>query len=181
MLLDNDIDLLIHLGDIGTVDVIDALAVVAPGSDRQIEARMVFGNTDWDRDALREYATDLDIAVDDEGGTLDLRGGELAFCHGDSGQVMARALAREVRYLCHGHTHRRLDERVNQTRVINPGALFRAPRVHRGRARHRMRRAAVPCRGRALKRRAVSAMMRQQREQRRVARRTYRLGHNDHG
>ena len=126
ILLGERVDLLIHLGDIGTVDVIDALAVAAPGFDRQIAAHLVFGNTDWDRDVLREYALDLDITVDDEVGTLPVDGGELVFCHGDDGQVMQEAIARDARYLCHGHTHRRLDERVNQTRVINPGALFRA-------------------------------------------------------
>ena len=126
VLLNDHVDLLLHLGDIGTVDVIDALAVAAPGADRQIDARIVFGNTDWDREALREYAHDLDIIVDDGVGTLDLREGELMFCHGDDGQALRQALARNVRYLCHGHTHRTLDERVNQTRVINPGALFRA-------------------------------------------------------
>ena len=54
---------LIHLGDIGTVEVIDALCVTLPESGTQIPAHLVFGNTDWDTDALAEYAQDLDIAV----------------------------------------------------------------------------------------------------------------------
>ena len=33
-----------------------------------------------------------------------------------------------VAYLCHGHTHATRDERLGPTRVINPGALFRARR-----------------------------------------------------
>jgi hypothetical protein len=41
---------------------------------------------------------------------------------------MRSALAQGVDYLCHGHTHVVRDERIGQTRVINPGALFRAAR-----------------------------------------------------
>jgi predicted phosphodiesterase len=39
---------------------------------------------------------------------------------------MERAIAEGARYLCHGHTHRQADDRQGSTRVLNPGALFRA-------------------------------------------------------
>lgn len=126
MLLTHGAELLLHLGDVGTVEVIDALAVARPGSDRQIESHVVFGNTDWDADSLDAYAHDLGVAVDHPAGRLGVEGGELVFCHGHEPQVIADALARRVRYLCHGHTHRTLDVRRGPTRVINPGALFRA-------------------------------------------------------
>lgn len=125
-LLEQGVEVIIHLGDIGTVEVIDALAVNRPGTDEQLEARIVFGNTDWDADGLAEYADDLGIRVDDPVGRLDLPEGELAFCHGHRPDDLSRALADHVRYLCHGHTHRTLDSRQGATRVINPGALFRA-------------------------------------------------------
>jgi predicted phosphodiesterase len=41
---------------------------------------------------------------------------------------MDQALAEDVDYLLHGHTHELRDERVGATRIINPGALHRAPR-----------------------------------------------------
>lgn len=125
-LLDQGADVLLHLGDVGTVEVIDALAAHAPGQGRQIEAHVVFGNTDWDAAALGDYARDLGIAVDHPLGRLALRGGALVFCHGHVAADMQRALAEGARYLCHGHTHRALDQRAGPTRVINPGALFRA-------------------------------------------------------
>ena len=125
-LVNEGAELLVHLGDVGTVDVIDALAVNAPGSDQQIEAHLVFGNTDWDADALADYAEDLGIQVDHPTGRLTLPAGELVFCHGHMPADMQQALAEHVRYLCHGHTHRTLDVHQGDTRVINPGALFRA-------------------------------------------------------
>jgi len=97
VLLDQGAELLIHLGDVGTVEVIDALAVNAPGSDRQIEAHLVFGNTDWDAPALADYAQDLGITVDHPVGRLTLPDGELVFCHGHVPADLAQALDQHVR------------------------------------------------------------------------------------
>ena len=129
MLLKQGAQRLIHLGDVGTVEVIDALCVAHPGNanhDEQVPAHLVFGNTDWDLDALEEYADDLDVQVDHPVGRLPVDGGELVFCHGHEAKPMQEALDGGVKYLCHGHTHRRADERSGPTRIINPGALFRA-------------------------------------------------------
>jgi predicted phosphodiesterase len=41
---------------------------------------------------------------------------------------MQEAVAEGANYLLHGHTHEPRDERIESTRVINPGALFRARR-----------------------------------------------------
>jgi predicted phosphodiesterase len=41
---------------------------------------------------------------------------------------MESALEDGVDFLLHGHTHEVRDERVGSTRIINPGALFRARR-----------------------------------------------------
>lgn len=130
LLCAQDADLLLHLGDVGTVEVIDALC--APGKDGtgQLEAHVVFGNTDWDTHTLQRYAQDLGITVDHPLGRLDLGdGGEVVFCHGHEQDCMDAALREQPhapRYLCHGHTHRAADTRVGPTRIINPGALFRA-------------------------------------------------------
>lgn len=125
-LLEAGAEMLLHLGDIGTVEVIDALAVESPHDGEQIPARIVFGNTDWDTRELGEYAEDLGIAVDHPAGRIALESGELAYCHGHETAPMEQAMADGVRYLCHGHTHRTLDTRRGDTRIINPGALFRA-------------------------------------------------------
>jgi putative phosphoesterase len=43
--------------------------------------------------------------------------------HGDREDVLDALFSIEPDYLLHGHTHRRRDEWVGPTRVINPGAL----------------------------------------------------------
>jgi len=125
--LEHGAQALIHLGDIGSVEVIDALITPPPGSDEPVEAHVVFGNTDWDLHDLARYAEDMGIHVDHPIGRITLPdGGILAYCHGHETEPMDKALRDGVRYLCHGHTHRASDTKKGATRIINPGALFRA-------------------------------------------------------
>lgn len=126
--------MLIHLGDVGSVEVIDELAVHQPDSDTPVPARLVFGNSDWDIGPLGAYAESLGIHVDHPVGQIELppnppdasTPGKLIFCHGHLPQDMAHALAEEPAYLCHGHSHQAADNRSGPTRIINPGALCRA-------------------------------------------------------
>lgn len=54
--------------------------------------------------------------------TLD--GYSLVMIHGDNEDLLGNLIASgRYAYLFHGHTHRRRDQRVGRTRVINPGAL----------------------------------------------------------
>jgi putative phosphoesterase len=112
---------LVHLGDVETVEVIDALLVDVP-------AHLVFGNVDWDHAALARYAQSVGVDVQHPAGRLELDGRILVFTHGDRAGLMQDAVREQVAYLCHGHTHLPRDERVDETRVINPGALHRATR-----------------------------------------------------
>jgi putative phosphoesterase len=128
VLLKAGVDCLIHLGDVGSLEVIDELVVAPPGRPKPLEVRLVFGNVDWDRESMAHYAAHLGLVVDDPVGHLKLDEGtrELVFLHGDDALAMTAALAGNPAYLCHGHSHRPRDERAGATRIINPGALFRA-------------------------------------------------------
>ena len=126
VLLEHDADILLHLGDVGTVEVIDALVTARAGQTEPIEAHLVFGNTDWDIQQLGRYARSLGVHVDHPMGRLDYPDGWLAFTHGHDPGLMRAAVDGGARYLCHGHTHRQSDLRQGATRIVNPGALFRA-------------------------------------------------------
>lgn len=120
LLIERGATMLIHLGDIERIEVIDALA----GHN----AHLVFGNTDWDERSMTTYAETLGIAVDHPIGRLTVDGKTIAFTHGDNATLVREALSDGVDYLLHGHTHQMRDERAGSTRLINPGALFRAAR-----------------------------------------------------
>jgi len=113
-------ELLLHLGDLGSNEVIEELA----GQD----ARIVLGNCDDPPEPLIRTARSLDIAVDHPMGWVTAAGKRIAYTHGHLEDLMAQALEAGVDYLLHGHSHELRDERIGRTRVINPGALFRAAR-----------------------------------------------------
>jgi putative phosphoesterase len=55
---------------------------------------------------------------------LMLDGSSLAVIHGDNEELLANLIASgRFAYVFHGHTHRRRDQALGRTRVINPGAL----------------------------------------------------------
>ncbi len=118
LLIEQGADCLVHLGDVENMAVIDALA--------GHPAHLVFGNCDWDIDGLTRYARDLEISVDHPEGRIEADGKVVSYTHGHLSHLMEGALRDGVDYLLHGHTHELADRRVGRTRVINPGALFRA-------------------------------------------------------
>ena len=53
-----------------------------------------------------------------------LDGMSVAMIHGDNEEALRALIASgEYAYVLHGHTHKRRDQMVGRTRVINPGAL----------------------------------------------------------
>lgn len=110
---------LIHCGDVGSEQILDHLGGVP--------SAFVFGNNDWDRNALQRYAEQLEVRCLGDAGELELGGKSFFVCHGDDLRALRRALdEQQYDYVLHGHTHTKRDERVGRTRVVNPGALYRA-------------------------------------------------------
>jgi hypothetical protein len=105
-----------HLGDVTTGKVVRLF--------EGFDAYFVYGNADRDLDALdREVTALFGEGRLAEWHELDWEGVKLALCHGHTGKL--RELVDSGRYdlVLHGHTHKRRDEMVGRTRVINPGAL----------------------------------------------------------
>ena len=110
---------LIHCGDVCTPNLLDHLA--------GLPSAFVWGNCDFDRLALQRYAQAIEVPCYGVFGDLELGGKRVAVLHGDDRQRLDAILRVQGHdYLLHGHTHVRRDERVGRTRIINPGALFRA-------------------------------------------------------
>ena len=127
LLTDGGAEILLHLGDICSEPVLDALLVPAPGDGSPLPVRIVFGNMDFETASLGRYAQMLGIEVDHPAGRMDLGTARLAFTHGHEASTVMAALRDGVDYLCYGHTHVAADERRGKTRMINPGALYRTP------------------------------------------------------
>ncbi|WP_165251095.1 YfcE family phosphodiesterase [Paludisphaera soli] len=117
-LLEAGAEALIHCGDLTTPEVV-LECVGAP-------AYLVFGNCDYDLDALRLAMRQVGATCLERGGLIELAGRRIAVAHGDSRREYQRLTDEAPDYFFSGHTHVRRDEREGPTRFINPGALYRA-------------------------------------------------------
>ena len=113
------IQTVIHCGDIGSPDI--------PPLFSDWPTHYVLGNVDRNED-------DLCTAIEESGGTLHGRFGSLrigvtsiAFLHGDdSGLFQQTVQSKRWDLICCGHTHEAEQRQVGKTKVLNPGAIYRA-------------------------------------------------------
>lgn len=113
-----DPGLVIHCGDVGSPAVVTSFAGRA--------TRFVFGNVD-DPPMLRFAIREAGLTCDEAFGVVELEGRRVAFLHGDDGHRLRDAIrSGDYDLVCHGHTHKQRWEMVGSTRVLNPGAVFRA-------------------------------------------------------
>ena len=111
-------EVLIHCGD-----------VTGPAVVRKcggIPTYFVYGNNDYDQDALGRAITAIGGQVLGRGGWIDLGGRRIAVTHGDLVGEIRRVLGSNPDYFLSGHSHLPNDERRGTVRWINPGALHRA-------------------------------------------------------
>jgi putative phosphoesterase len=114
-----DIKILLHCGDFDDAATVRLLAGWT--------AHLVFGNCDGDREGLRAAAAEIGATFHDPFGNLELEVVKIAFLHGDDTDLLRDLInADHYDYVFYGHTHKASEQRVGGTRVINPGALYRA-------------------------------------------------------
>ena len=118
-LADEGAEALVHCGDLTGPDIVHECA--------ELPSYFVFGNNDFDRSGLRRAMTEIGAVCLGDSGDFELGGRRIAVTHGDVSSELRRLTAREPDYLLFGHSHIATDERIGATRLINPGALHRAP------------------------------------------------------
>ncbi len=115
------VEAILHCGDIGSEAIVPLFAAWP--------THFVFGNVD-----IGSQAKALQIAIADAGqtchgrfGSLELAEVKIALVHGDDQHLLAGTIAAGAHDLvCHGHTHISRLEKIGETLVLNPGALYRA-------------------------------------------------------
>lgn len=109
----------IHCGDVCGVSVFDELA------GRPVT--FVWGNCDLPDAGLYAYLQTIDLQVPDNVPTvIELGGRRIAVFHGHEPAFANGSARLDVDYVLHGHTHSKRDERLDNKRIVNPGALHRA-------------------------------------------------------
>ena len=108
----------IHCGDIGGTEVFAEL-VGRP-------CTFVWGNMDQPSSGLLAYLKTVGLEAPQQIPTVvTLDGKTFAVFHGHELEFRRATHTLQADYILHGHTHAPRDERVGQTRIINPGALHR--------------------------------------------------------
>ena len=119
LLLEQRVELILHCGDIESVETVAAFAV--------IPTHYVFGNWDKDRAKLAAAIRAAGGIAHDSFGAIELGGKRLAWVHShERHQLYQLEHADYFDYVFYGHTHVREQHRTGRTLVANPGALFRA-------------------------------------------------------
>jgi putative phosphoesterase len=119
MLESMQVDQVLHCGDVGSSEIVTMFS--------RWPTHFVFGNVDYDRDTLRRTIEAAGQTCHGQFGALRLAGCQVAFLHGDDFRLLDQTI-RDGRWrlVCHGHTHVSRRERVAETLVLNPGAVYRA-------------------------------------------------------
>jgi len=124
-LRESGINTLIHCGDLTNPELIYRF--------KGFRLIYTFGNIDYSTGAIQKQVQK--IGKDNFAGMVfrgTIGGVPLAATHSHiEGQVMALVREKRSRWIFHGHTHRKRDEVIHGTRVINPGALGGLYRDHR--------------------------------------------------
>jgi hypothetical protein len=129
------IQTILHAGDITGPTILEALAGVAPPTDDppyKFDVWLVWGNMDHHPQLASTAQTLFGPGRLARTQKLTLDGARIALTHGDAWDHLQTLIhtgdadRRPYDYVIHGHTHKPKDERVHNTRVINPGALGNA-------------------------------------------------------
>jgi uncharacterized protein len=113
----------LHCGDIGSEDIVPLFA--------PWPTHFVLGNVDAEGRAgqLRDAIQQAGQTCHGRFGSLELGGVKIALLHGDDQRLLDQTIAAGLQDLvCHGHTHVPRQEKIGNTFVLNPGALYRANR-----------------------------------------------------
>jgi putative phosphoesterase len=108
---------LFHCGDLTSAEMVPQFA--------GFEVIFVRGNMDRHQKKAVKRAIAAQAGAEwlGKGDEVELEGKRIAITHGDREGVFETLLFAEPDYLFTGHTHRRRDERLGPTRIINPGAV----------------------------------------------------------
>jgi uncharacterized protein len=114
-----NVSCVLHCGDIEDAETVSLF--------EGLRTHFVYGNCDVNRQALRDAIESSGGTIQEPFGDVDLAGRKLAWIHGDDKRLLRDLeTSGAFDYVFYGHTHHAEEHWSGSTRVINPGALYRA-------------------------------------------------------
>lgn len=119
ILKDSHVEFVVHCGDIISPPMLEHF--------KGLDMKFVFGNNDGEKEGLNKMAKKLGFEEIKDEKEFEYKGKKFYAYHGTKRERLDDAIkSNKYDYILAGHTHIKTDERLGRTRVINPGALFRA-------------------------------------------------------
>lgn len=119
MLESLEVERVLHCGDIGSTEIIEMFT--------QWPTEFVFGNCDFNHADLQQAIVAAGQTCHGLFGQLEIEGRRIALLHSDDRRLFDEVCTNgEWDLVCYGHTHVAKIQQVNNTLVLNPGAIYRA-------------------------------------------------------
>ncbi len=113
----NDVDALIHAGDVTEVRHIEPLL------NLNIPVHLVYGNCDFNQESFRQAEAHTTLEAHGKSTLMKLEDKVLGVTHGHHGRLFDQLRSENPDYIIHGHTHERRDEVQEGIRYVNPGSV----------------------------------------------------------
>lgn len=112
-----NVDFVIHLGDI-----------IAPATVKFFEGvkvKFLQGNCDGDIDLIKKRISEISGEFLGRYAEFKINNKRIAALHGDDENTLMKIInSGKFDYVLHGHNHKSRNEKISNTRVINPGAHY---------------------------------------------------------
>jgi putative phosphoesterase len=123
--IEEKVDWIIHAGDFIFPGVIDEFKKLKNELPFSIMIG-VLGNNDGEKLGLLKKFTELDGKLEDEFEDIVIDGLRFGICHGTSEKLREAAIKSGIYdVFIHGHTHKRREDKIGQTLVLNPGTAHK--------------------------------------------------------
>lgn len=111
------VEFVIHAGDMISPPMLKLFA--------GLKMKLVFGNNDGEKKGLSDVAASIGADIPTETKTFEYKKKKFFVNHGTDASIIDDAIKNQLYdYIITGHTHKQRDEKIGNTRVINPGTLF---------------------------------------------------------
>jgi len=121
-----DVDVVVHCGDIGSEAVL--LELIDAFGARPIPVYAVLGNVDLYNEQLEAFPENAGVTLCGRFAELELADKRVAVVHGDDTRKLQAAVS-SAKYdvVLTGHTHVCEETIRDGVRIVNPGAVYRSP------------------------------------------------------
>ncbi len=111
------VDFVIHLGDI--------IALITVLQFKGLRMKFISGNCDGDIQMIKKKISEIDGDFLGEFFILKANDKKIAMLHGHNQKKLNELItSKKHDYIIHGHTHLKRNDKLENTRIINPGAFY---------------------------------------------------------